>query len=182
MPTKNILLTCLAAWAVASSVAAGKAFAGEPVFYQVRIKSAESNLVGNEAQKLRLTRFVERLRVELMVDNLGEANIGCDRCGELVAGEKVENLPPLNRALTTLQFTLPRNGLQLEAFARSYDFVQASELGTRFFTMEIDGTPPSSPACNTKQLSVGCKTRPLCVQTGGCDKVYGGSCDLCPTT
>jgi hypothetical protein len=181
MSTKIKLLMCLATWAAASSWAAGKAFADEPAFYQVRIRSAESNLAENEVQKLRLTGFAERLRIELMVDNLGEANIGCDRCGELVADEKVEGLGPPNRPLTSLLFSLPRNGSQLEAFARSYDFIQASELGTRFFTMEIDGTPPPSSACNASQISLGCKTRQLCVQTGGCDKPYGGPCNLCPT-
>jgi hypothetical protein len=135
--------------------------------------------MGSADQKMRLTKFVERLRVELMVDNLGEANIGCDRCGELVADEKVEGLGFLSRPLTSLQLTLPRNGSQLEAFTRSFDFVQASALGTRYFTMEVDGTPPGSSACTPQQLSLGCKTRPLCVQTSGCDKVYGGSCDLC---
>ena len=181
MTTKIKFLMCLAAWAAASSGAAGNAVADEPVFYQVRIRTTEFSqpTAGSADQKMRLTRFVERLRVELMVDNLGEANIGCDRCSELVLDEKVEGLGDLNRPLTALQFTLPRNGSQLEAFTRSFDFVQASALGTRYFTMEVDGTPPPGSACTSTQLSLGCKTRPLCVQTSGCDKVYGGSCDLC---
>jgi hypothetical protein len=157
----------------------GVAIADGPAFYEVRLLSDQQGLAQNADQKNRLTRFVERLRAELMVDNLGEANIGCDRCGELVAAEKVEGIPPLNRPLTSLKFALMHNGSQLEAFARSYDFVQTSELGAVAFKMEIDGTSPPSSACSATQLSWGCKTRQVCYQTGGCDKPYGGSCQLC---
>lgn len=183
MPTMTRKLVFLAASASISLGAFGIAFADAPTFYEIRLLSTQQSNqpppVGNVEQKNRLTRFVERLRAELMVDNLGEANIGCDRCGELVGGEKVEGLAAPNRPINSLKFALMRNGSQLEAFARSYDFVQTSELGSAAFKMEIDGSSPPSSACSSQQLSWGCKTRQLCYQTGGCDKTYGGSCDLC---
>lgn len=180
MPTNNKLLACLVASATALCGAAGIALAEPPPFYEVRVLSTNPNPVGNETQKSRLKLFIERLRAELLVGNLGEANIGCDRCGELVESEKVEGLNSPNRPLVSLKFAALRNGSQLHAFVRSYDFVQASELGSTAFTMEIEGTSVPSSACSTAQLSLGCKTKSYCFQTGGCDKPGGGSCDLCP--
>lgn len=182
MSTKSRLLMCLAAWAAVAWGSAGTALAAEPIYYQIKVLNSgmsEPNPLQVEQQKTRLTRFVERLRAELMVGNLGEANIGCDRCGELVEAEAVEGKVAPPDPLISLKFALLRNGSQLEAFARSYDFIQASELGTAVFAMQIDGSSPGSAACSTAQLNLGCKTRSLCYQTGGCDKVYGGSCDLC---
>ena len=192
MSIKIKLVLCCVAWVAAAVGSAGNAFAADPIFYQVKIlySGTSPTLLQKEEQKTRLTRFVERLRTELIVGNLGEANIGCDRCGELVLAEKVEGLTPPGGDLTSLEFFLHRNGAQLdallsnvsqlEAFARSYDFIQTSELGSRAFAMEIVSTLPPASACSTAQLAKGCKTRALCFQTGGCDKVYGGSCDLCP--
>jgi len=179
--TKTSIL--MAASAALALGIAGTTFAAEPVYLQIRVKNAgmnQPNLVQTQQQKTRLTRFVERLRAELKVDNLGKANIGCDRCGELVPAEAVQGKATPPDPLLSLKFELFRNGSQLEAFARSYEFIQASELGTTVFTMEIDGTQPPAPACSPAQLNSGCKTRALCIQTGGCDKPYGGSCDICP--
>ena len=173
-------LICLAASVTSFLGIAGIASADEQMFYQIRIRDSLSGAAGSAEHKARLTKFVEQLRSELNVENLGDANVGCDRCGELTQGEKVEGLVPPTRVLDSLRFAAIRSGSQLEAFARSYDIVQASALGKRTFTMEIDATPPPGSACTAGQLSAGCKTRPLCVQTSGCDKVYGGSCNLCP--
>ena len=182
MPTKIIRIAFLVASAAALCGATRIALADSPTFYSVKVLSTvqANSPTGIAEQKSRLTRLVERLRQELMVGNLGEANIGCDRCGELVAGEKVEGLTPPNQPLNSLKFALIRNDSQLAAFVRSYHFVQAGELGSTAFKMEIDGTIPPGSACSTAQIALGCKTRQYCFQTGGCDKPGGSSCDLCP--
>ena len=174
------LLVCLAASVASFLGIAGIASADEQMYYQIRIRDSDTSLAGSAELKARLTKFVEQLRSELNVENLGDANVGCDRCGELVQGEKVEGGITPGRELDSLRFATIRSGSQLEAFARSYDIIQASALGKRTFTMEVDAKPPPSSACTASQVSAGCKTRPLCVQTAGCDKVYGGSCNLCP--
>ena len=155
MPTKTVRMAFLVASATAICGAAAIALADSPAFYEVRVLSNQqgNNPAWSAIQKSRLTLFVERLRAELMVGSLGEANIGCDRCGELVAAEKVEGLSAPNRPLNSLKFAALRNGSQLDAFVRSYDFVQASELGSTAFTMEIDGTTPPASACATSNSS-----------------------------
>jgi hypothetical protein len=184
MPIRIGKLACIAAWAATSWASTVIAVAQEPVtYYQVKVQSSdviEPSSPEAELQTARLAKFVQRLRAELMVENLGEANVGCDRCGELVEAEKVEDLEPGRGPVTSLEFSLLRSGAQLVAFARSYEFVQSSEIGVSSFKMEIDGTRPGAGACTQAQLNAGCKTRSLCVQTGGCDKPYGGGCNLCP--
>ena len=159
------------------------AVAQQPNYLRIRIFNEgmnQPNLLQTQEQKMRLTLFVERLRTELKVNNLGEANIGCDRCGELVEAEAVQGKVAPPDPLLTLKFALYRGASQLEAFARSYEFVQVSDLGATVFTMNVDGTGTGSAACTQTQLNNGCKNRSLCIQTGGCDKPYGGSCDICP--
>ena len=183
MSAKTNILVCLAASAAIGLGFASTTVVAEPNYLQIRILSegmSQPNPLQTQQQKARLTRFVERLRAELKVNNLGEANIGCDRCGELVEAEAVDGKVAPPAPLLSLKFALFRSASQLEAFARSYEFVQASELGASVFTMEIDGTGPPSAACSQAQLNSGCKNRSLCIQTGGCDKPYGGSCDICP--
>jgi hypothetical protein len=168
--------------ALANAGYSGIAAADDVAFYKVTIGIAEttqSNTEGEETQEARLTRFVMRLRSELMVNNLGDANIGCDRCGELVEAEHVDGLEAPARKLTSLEFTLNRIGSQLEAFVRSYDFVQASEFGSKTFTIEIDGMNPPSAACPAEGAQWGCRNRSICTQTNGCDDPYGGSCQIC---
>jgi hypothetical protein len=179
---KSKYFLCLAAWAAAAWGMAGTASAEEPIFYQVRIRSTQTmdpEGPGYQQHKARMTKFIEHLRAELVVENLGDADIGCNRCGELVEAEKVEGLEPRRGPVMALLFALPRSGSQLAALARSYDMVQASELGEITFVMEIDGTPPPGSACTAQQIDWGCRTRAQCVQTGGCDKPYGGACNLC---
>jgi hypothetical protein len=168
---------------LAASVALGFANStvAEPSYLQINVLSRGMNqpsLLQTQQQKARLKLFVERLRAELKVNNLGEANVGCDRCGELVEAEAVQGKTASADPLLTLKFALFRGASQLEAFARSYDFVQASELGANAFAMDIEGGIGSA-ACTQTQLNNGCKNRPLCIQTAGCDKPYGGSCDIC---
>ena len=181
MSAKTKTLVFLAASAAVALGFANTTVAAEPSYLQIKILSRgmnQPNLLQTQQQKARLTRFIERLRAELKVNNLGEANIGCDRCGELVDAEAVQNKVASPDPLLSLTFALFRGASQLEAFARSYEFVQASELGANAFAMDIEGGIGSA-ACTQTQLNNGCKNRPLCIQTSGCDKPYGGSCDIC---
>ena len=192
-PQKSKLLMCMAASTAVALGSAGTAVGADPIFNQIKILNSgmtAPNPLQIQEQKTRLTRFVERLRTELVVDNLGDANIACDRCGELVEAEAIEGkvVPP--DPLISLTFVLLRNGSeldaplrnvsQLEAFARSYDFIQASELGTVLFTMQINGE--TAGECGLLKRA----TWPPDVKTGQCafrravaTRCTGVSCDLC---
>jgi len=117
----------------------------------------------------RLRVFYQRLMAELKVDDLGYANIGCDNCSKLS-----ELAPPIE----SLTFVIEPDSKSLVAFALSYNYVQQT-MPNEQFEMTIDGASPSAATACPNPLPSGCRPRPICIQTGGCDQPYGGTCRVC---
>jgi hypothetical protein len=129
--------------------------------------SIDGGADGDAQARLRI--FHQRLMAELKVNDLGYANVGCDSCSKL--GEVG---PPL-RSLT---FVMEPDSRTLAAFASTYHYVQ-QQLPNEQFSLTIDGTSLAAAAGCPMPLPAGCRPRPICVHTGGCDRPYGGSCSPC---
>jgi hypothetical protein len=138
------------------------AIADETTYYEVIVEGGPEGLG-------RLRAFHLQLKKVLGVADLGEADIGCDACADLNTG------PPE----TKLRFAMERGqgGLSLIAFVLSYHHVQTNaNTMHKDFTLTVKGNPPQSPEC---PAIAQCMPRPICIQTGSCDKPFGGTCNKC---
>jgi len=156
-----IALVCVASISSGAPVAV-MADGTDDTYYSIKVSGGP-----DDESLTRLKMFYARLLTELKVNDLGFANVGCDRCEKLDGGG-----PPVG----SLKFAMVPDAMVLAAFAMSYHYVQ-SNWHHELFTMSIDGVTPSG-TCPVP-LPTGCAPRTICIQTSSCDKPYGGSCVKC---
>ena len=126
-----------------------------------------ANVPGGHTGLERLQHFYQRLLKEFHVQDLGDAEVGCDHCADLNGAS-----PPKK-----LVFIMKASTKRAVAFAKTWEFIQ-QQMRNPLFEMQLNAVT-DSPAC-PNPLPPGCGPRAICINTDYCDKPVGGSCQVCP--